>query len=744
MLTVRSTINISSQTVPPIIPVVQGDTGRAILFTLADFTIPAGATATYYVQKPSGEAVYNNATIDGNNVLVNLTAQSIIEKGDNYGQVRIAVGEDIVTSFDFILLVKEFRGIEAVQSLTEMNIFDKAVEQAADAIDDVKTDALDDMDSAKTAALDDIGDAKDAALQEIEQSTGNFADDFSASATYAAGDYVMHSGQLYRFTANHAAGAWTGSDAEAVTVGEELTDLKAETTDLKDDLNFTTNNLLTDVQKVEKYIGWQPPVASDYYDYFAYVPVSANVTYALNFTARYVQLFNANKAVNGSVLENVASFTPTVDGFAHVTILRTNQSYANPKMYAGEASADDVLDYGEHWLNDKVVAQTISEELKNSITAGLINKESVNAFDGSLSTSGLLQANGTITDATSYKTTDFIDVKAGNSYTIYNLRTFLAFNASKAAVSGSFIDADTYGYVYTPTADGYIRWSYLSTREESQSLKIYAPSNGKKIAEGIELSNLIQKQVLDLIHGNTGNVLAGKKWWACGDSFTEWTTETYTASDASNVTGLTMYKTYPYWIGKRNPSLTVYNYAVSGQTMATPESGDFTNAFSNGLYQNIPSDVDYITLYFGINDSHHRQGSSSGDGEDNTGVIPLGTINDTTVSTFYGAWNVVLEYLITNHPWAKIGIIITNGAETEDYPNAEIALAKKWGIPYLDLNGDYKLPLMLRSNGKTEVCQTAVNIRKSQQWTDPSSNGHPNVNAHKFESTFIENWLRSI
>lgn len=225
MLTVRSTINISSQTVPPIIPVVQGDTGRAILFALADFTIPAGASATYYVQKPSGEAVYNNATIDGNNVLVNLTAQSIIEKGDNYGQVRIAVGEDVVTSFDFILLVKEFRGIEAVQSLTEMNIFDKAVEQAAEAIDEVKTDAL-----------DDIGDAKDAALQEIDQSTGNFADDFSASITYAAGDYVMHSGQLYRFTANHAAGAWTGSDAEAVTVGEELTDLKAESTSLKDDL----------------------------------------------------------------------------------------------------------------------------------------------------------------------------------------------------------------------------------------------------------------------------------------------------------------------------------------------------------------------------------------------------------------------------------------------------------------------------------------------------------------------------
>ena len=177
MLTVRSTINIASQTVPPIIPVVQGDTGRAILFTLADFTIPAGATATYYVQKPSGEAVYNNATIDGNNVLVELTAQSIIEKGDNYGQVRITVGEEVVTSFDFILLVKEFRGIDAVQSLTEMNIFDKAVEQASEAIDEVKTDALEAID-----------DAKDEAIGEV---TSNFDLKLDASSTKGVQNQVI-------------------------------------------------------------------------------------------------------------------------------------------------------------------------------------------------------------------------------------------------------------------------------------------------------------------------------------------------------------------------------------------------------------------------------------------------------------------------------------------------------------------------------------------------------------------------
>ena len=217
MLTIQSTINIAGQTVPQIIPVVQGDTGRSILFTLADFTIPQGSTATYYVQKPSGEAVYNAATIDGNTVLVELTAQSIIEHGDNYGQVRIENDGEVVTSFDFILLVKPFRGIDATQSTTEMNIFDKAVEQASEAIDD----------------------AKDAALDEINQTTGNFAEAFSASKAYSAGEYVMQSGHLYRFTSNHAAGAWTGSDAEEVTVGEELTDVK----DGFNDIRETTDNI---------------------------------------------------------------------------------------------------------------------------------------------------------------------------------------------------------------------------------------------------------------------------------------------------------------------------------------------------------------------------------------------------------------------------------------------------------------------------------------------------------------------
>lgn len=135
MITVNSTLSYKRQTVPPIIPVVQGDTGRNVSFKLSDYTIPDEAEATFYIQKPSGAAIYNTAEIvSANQLLVSLDAQCLAEAGENFGQVRILVDGEVITSFDFLLLVKKFRGIEAIESVTEMNIFDQAVEQAKEEI----------------------------------------------------------------------------------------------------------------------------------------------------------------------------------------------------------------------------------------------------------------------------------------------------------------------------------------------------------------------------------------------------------------------------------------------------------------------------------------------------------------------------------------------------------------------------------------------------------------------------------
>lgn len=131
MITTVVKLSYERQTVPPIVSVVQGDTGRNLSCVLSDYTIPEDATATFYIQKPSGMAVYNTAEISSEtNVQIELDAQCTAEAGENFGQVRISLDGEVITSFEFILLVKPFRGIGSVESRTEMNIFDQAVAQA--------------------------------------------------------------------------------------------------------------------------------------------------------------------------------------------------------------------------------------------------------------------------------------------------------------------------------------------------------------------------------------------------------------------------------------------------------------------------------------------------------------------------------------------------------------------------------------------------------------------------------------
>ncbi len=48
------------------------------------------------------------------------------------------------------------------------------------------------------------------------------APDFSTGTAYSAGQYAWYSGTLYRFTAAHAAGSWTGTDVVAAGVGTDL------------------------------------------------------------------------------------------------------------------------------------------------------------------------------------------------------------------------------------------------------------------------------------------------------------------------------------------------------------------------------------------------------------------------------------------------------------------------------------------------------------------------------------------
>ena len=90
------------------------------------------------------------------------------------------------------------------------------------------------VDPGSQTALDvaDLINRIDTAVASIpasaDQLKAAMAQNFSDTTAYPSGAYVWHNGNLYHFTADHAAGSWTGTDAAQVALGNDVADLKVE------------------------------------------------------------------------------------------------------------------------------------------------------------------------------------------------------------------------------------------------------------------------------------------------------------------------------------------------------------------------------------------------------------------------------------------------------------------------------------------------------------------------------------
>lgn len=247
-------------------------------------------------------------------------------------------------------------------------------------------------------------------------------------------------------------------------------------------------------------------------------------------------------------------------------------------------------------------------------------------------------------------------------------------------------------------------------------------------------------------NSKVGNVLNHAKWYCGGDSYSE---GDYTNSPNPESTKFTdgIYagknKVYSRFIALRN-NMDLHLLAKCGATCGawkedveagTVDTPTHTNTFYYNQLPQILSNEDktfngYITLWFCINDGGH---------------CTLGTIDDETVNTFYGALNWSAIQLITNFPLAKIGFIVSNNANSS-YQQAVREVAQKWAIPYLDMEGDPQIPTISgnRKNQSIPVDPRVKTLRWDNNFRVASNNGHPNEKAHEYQSTFIENWLRSL
>ena len=344
---------------------------------------------------------------------------------------------------------------------------------------------------------------------------------------------------------------------------------------------------------------------------------------------------------------------------------------------------------------------------------------------------GYCRVNGTISSSSEHHcmVTEKIPCQEGDEF-IYkgngsaSAYSWIFYNNNTVVSSGQY-KGET--IVTIPSGVNYVKFSSFAGLDEAIVFEVY-----KKNSPSV-------KKLYELIYNaNRSNVLWGKKYVAVGDSFTAGAFSGFT--DENGLSGTSspviydssrkMYKTYPWWIANRN-NMTVINEGVSGGIMPLSKQyldGEqditYRSPYSNERYMSVPEDADYLTIWFGINDSYNTN---------------LGTVEDTTNETFYGAYNVVLEWLLVNRPALKIGLIVTTGS-TSAYRQAVRDIGKRWGIPVLDMMGEETPTLFNKEGG---VCDAAEEIYRNKFGVS-EDNGHPNILAHENMSTYVEAFLRRL
>lgn len=123
----------------------------------------------------------------------------------------------------------------------------------------VSFDLVPTKDSTNPVTSNGIREAIDKQTESINSNMGvDEYPTFSSSTAYSAGDIVNYNRKLYKFTADHATGAWTGSDVEETDIVKEITNtIQGVDNETKEELRKTRYGLK------EEYITYAVNIAPD-------------------------------------------------------------------------------------------------------------------------------------------------------------------------------------------------------------------------------------------------------------------------------------------------------------------------------------------------------------------------------------------------------------------------------------------------------------------------------------------------
>lgn len=397
---------------------------------------------------------------------------------------------------------------------------------------------------------------------------------------------------------------------------------------------------------------------------------------------------------------------------------------ADDILMSGNSSVEDAIDYLKSDFND-VFTFTLAK--------------SINRLNPTTITSGAYIANDdSLVPQTGYGYSDFIDVTPGEKIrctywsSVANARgVFYDGSKNKLATITSQADLTNYtgiDYPYwectIPTGAVYVRvnvrpawvgssWMVVLNRAFPTA---YVAYTGDTIEKSINSDVTVTMPYYPKLHG--------KKIMFCGDSITY---GSYADTD-----DLGNKKNFGWYIKQATGADVQFN-AVQGSTMMNVTG---KNPFSVDRYTQLGTGLDYIILAFVTNDS-----------AENNSLI--GQYGDTTNGTFWGAWKIVLDYLIQTYPTAKIGIIgFWRGNQKYLWTDALREIAHKYRIPFLDFMLDPQVPMVggtdFRSYYPNAPFTVDYNTMVARQDTFLADAIHPNNAGYQYLATIIQQYIESL
>ena len=162
----------------------------------------------------------------------------------------------------------------------------------------------------------------------------------------------------------------------------------------------------------------------------------------------------------------------------------------------------------------------------------------------------------------------------------------------------------------------------------------------------------------------------------------------------------------------------IRNYAISGAWISKGGNQTISEA-----WETMNDEADIITVFAGTND--------------NLNTNPLGTMEDRTNTTFYGALHVLYSGLINKYPGKKIGIIsimLRSGYRAGDNStwdrknNAILEVAKYYNLPVFKAHEEFNL-------------NANIPLIKEKFIEDGL---HPNEDGQKIMARRLKKWLESL